>query len=79
MRDAVLLSYAKGDFDATELVRLASASKLLTGLAVWSLIERGEFTPASFLPEWSGTDARADVTLGQLMACLLPASTPPPT
>ena len=70
--DGPLLSYEKGAFSTDDPIRLASASKLLTGLGVWKLIEEGVLAesdrPADSLAVWSGTDARADITLGQLMS-----------
>ena len=70
--DGVLLSYEKGAFSTSDTVRIASSSKLLTGLAVWSLVEDGVLSETDrageLLDEWSGTDARADVTLADLMS-----------
>ena len=70
--DGELLRYEKGAFSVSEPVRLASASKLLTGLAVWSLMERGVLAESDRVGDrvrvWNAGDARAEVTLEQLMS-----------
>ena len=79
--DGALLIYEKGTFRVSQPVRLASASKLLTGLAVWSLVEDGQLSETDrtgeLLSVWSAQDARADVTLRDLMSFTSGLNTPP--
>ena len=72
--DGVLFSYSKSDFTAQTPVNIASATKLVTGLGVWSLVEGGALSEADAPQDWldfwatEPTDPRSDITLSQLMS-----------
>lgn len=70
--NGVLLSFEKGSFSVNETIRLASASKLLTGLSVWSLIEEAVLTegdkPADIISGWPTDFGGTDITLDHLMS-----------
>ena len=69
-----LYRYEKGAVRADTQVNIASASKLLTGLAVWTVIETGALSEASrpqdHIGAWTDapSDPRARVTVDQLMS-----------
>lgn len=69
-----LYRYEKGTVRADSQVNIASASKLYTGLAVWSLIETGalseETTPQDHIPFWTRdpADERSTVTIDHLLS-----------
>ena len=70
--NGVLVSTEKGNFTFDDTIRLASASKLLTGLAVWSLVETGEIslsdTTADLIVDWPAASGEDDVTVSHLMS-----------
>ena len=72
--NGTLYRYEKGGLSASDELRIASATKLITGLGVWSLIESGTLelssSPGALIPFWTqdASDPRADVTLAQLLA-----------
>ena len=70
----VIHVYEKGSFSTGATIRIASATKLITGVAIWRLIEAGELElstrPATLISFWNdpGSDLRGVVTLEQLMS-----------
>lgn len=70
----VLFRYEKGSFTSSDIVNIASATKLITGLGVWSLIEDGQLSetdnPQDYIAGWTGetTDSRTKITLSQLLS-----------
>lgn len=70
----VIFEYEKGDTPANEVYRVASASKLLTGLTLMRLVEAEALSlsdsPQSLLPDWTAetTDLRSRVTLEQALS-----------
>lgn len=70
--NGVLISTEKGSFTFDDTLRLASASKLLTGAAVWSLVEAGDLslsdTTAELITGWPTDSGGDDVTLSQLLS-----------
>ena len=68
----VLHTYEKGDFTVDDPIRIASASKLLSGLTLWLLIEEGtlarEDRPQDYLDYWTDLEpaGRSAVTLDML-------------
>lgn len=71
-QNGVLLSLEKGDFSVNDSIRLASSSKFLTGLSVWSLIEEGALTeadkPSELIAGWPQNRGGTDITLNHLMS-----------
>ena len=71
--DGILFSHVKGGFALDASYRSASATKLVTGLTIWRLIEDGTLArdsrPQDFIDFWTDLsgDPRADVTLDQLI------------
>ncbi|MEM7731113.1 MAG: serine hydrolase, partial [Pseudomonadota bacterium] len=69
-----LYRYEKGSVQADTVLNIASATKLQTGLAVWSLIEDAALSetskPQDHIAFWATdpSDPRATVTLDQLMS-----------
>lgn len=72
--DGEIFRYEKGAFKTSDRIRVASATKLITGLAVWSLVEDGVLSPADkpgdVIPFWTNIlgDFRAMITLDDLMS-----------
>lgn len=70
--NGVLVSTEKGNFTFDDTLRLASASKFLTGAAVWSLVETGELslsdTTADLITDWPTDSGGDEVTVSQLMS-----------
>lgn len=68
-----LYSFSKGGIGADDELAIASASKLVFGLASWQLIEDGTMArgdhPQAYIDYWTTVsgDGRADITLDQLM------------
>lgn len=81
--DGIIFKHEKGDFRTNNSIAIASASKLVTGLAVWSLVESGEVSllsrPADLLEFWADTqgDPRSGVTLEQLLSFTSGFNDPP--
>jgi len=79
----LLFSYEKGDFKTSDIVSIASATKLITGLGVWSLVEDGQLSeadnPQSYIAGWTNdsTDSRSQVTLSQLLSFTSGFNNPP--
>lgn len=73
-KDGVLFAYEKGDFLTSDVVSVASATKLITGLGVWSLVEEAQLSmsdkPQDHIEFWTSStqDQRSSVTLAQLMS-----------
>ena len=69
-----LYRYEKGAVTADTPLGLASASKLLSGVALWTLIEDGTLslddTPQDHIPGWTSdpSDPRARITLDHLLS-----------
>ncbi len=78
-----IYTYAKGDFQLDEAYFVASATKLVTGLTVWLLVEDGTLSrddnPQAYIDFWSDLsgDARSDVTLDQLLGFTSGFTAPP--
>lgn len=70
----VLYTYEKGAFRTSDVIRFASATKMITGLAAWSLVEQGDLSLADRVADrigfWTAdpADARSHVTLEQTLA-----------
>lgn len=79
----VLYSYEKGSFRTEQQIRIASASKLVFGLAIWSLVEAGTLQrssqPQDFISFWTDIpgDGRSDITLDQLLGFTSGFNEPP--
>lgn len=73
-KDGELFRYEKGNFKADTAVNIASATKLYTGLGVWSLVEQGtlslDTTPQTYIDFWTNDpfDNRSDVSISSLMS-----------
>ena len=73
-RSGVVYRFQKGSFSPTAPVLLASASKLLAGVTIMRLVDRGVMRlddhPQRYLPWWttSAADSRSQVTLQQLLS-----------
>ncbi|MEM9705288.1 MAG: serine hydrolase domain-containing protein [Pseudomonadota bacterium] len=69
----VLHVFEKGDRRIDDVLPVASASKLVTGLTLWILIEAGDLdlsdNPQRYLPYWTADEpqSRSAVTLSQLL------------
>lgn len=74
---------SKGSIDPNTPLNIASASKLYTGLGVWSLVESGaldpEANPQDRIGSWTSdpTDPRADITLEHLLSFQSGFNSPP--
>lgn len=68
-----ILTIEKSNFTTDQPYRIASASKWLTGYAIWTLVESGQLAladnPQDYLAFWTSdpADPRSAVTLEQLM------------
>lgn len=69
-----IFSYEKGSLPRTETHRLASASKLLSGITIFRLVEAGTMSlddhPQDYIPWWTDDagDERSQVTLEDLLS-----------
>ncbi len=78
-----LFTYEKGDFSVDDIINVASATKLITGLGVWSLVENGQLSetsrPQDFIDFWTNdpSDQRSEITLSQLLSFTSGFNTPP--
>lgn len=81
--DGVLYTYEKGNFSVDEPIRVGSATKIATGLAIWRLVEDGALSltdnPQSQIGFWTNVEpgGRSGVTLEQLMAFTSGFTNPP--
>lgn len=72
--EGILLSYEKGSFETSDIVELASATKFITGLGVWSLIQEESLAesdfPQDYIDFWTSdmNDIRSAISLSQLMS-----------
>ncbi|MEE8306640.1 MAG: serine hydrolase domain-containing protein, partial [Gammaproteobacteria bacterium] len=79
----VLLDYEKGNFATSERHLLASATKWLSALVIYRLIEQGVMAPLDqpqdYLGYWTGdpNDSRSRITLEQLLAFTSGFNNPP--
>ncbi len=79
----VLYSYEKGSFETDQSILIASASKMVFGLTVWTLVEDGRLSetsqPQDFISFWTNIagDGRSDVTLDQLLGFTSGFNQPP--
>ncbi len=79
----VVFSYEKGSFPADTQYLLASASKLLSGATIFTLVEDGTLSlsdrPADIIPWWTNdpADARSQVTLEHLLSFTSGFNDPP--
>lgn len=70
----ILLDYEKGDLPAEQPHRIASASKMMIGAAVFRLVERGVLSlddnPQDYISWWTNDpeDLRSRITLAQLLS-----------
>ena len=68
-----VFTYSKGNFDADTAVYIASATKLIFGLAVWQLVDDGLLArgdnPQDYISFWTDVagDGRSEITLDQLL------------
>lgn len=78
-----LFSYEKGTFSVDDVVNIASATKLITGLGVWSLVEDGQLSessqPQNYIGFWTSdpADGRSEITVSQLMSFTSGFNNPP--
>jgi len=81
--DGILFRYEKGDFQSSDIVNIASATKLITGLGVWTLIEDETLSetdsPKDYINFWTSDpmDSRSGVTVSQLMSFTSGFNNPP--
>ncbi|MEL6257983.1 MAG: serine hydrolase domain-containing protein, partial [Pseudomonadota bacterium] len=72
--NGVIFSHEKGAFAVDERVPLGSATKMVTGLLIWDLVDAGVLTtednPQDHIGFWTDIagDGRSEVELGQLLA-----------
>ena len=66
------LAFEKNNLSVNDPLKIASASKLLTGLAIWSEIENGtlseDMKPSDFISSWPKERRSEEVSLGQLLS-----------
>ena len=81
--NGTLYSYEKGTFSVDDIINIASATKLITGLGVWSLVEDGQLSessqPQDYIEFWTSdpADTRSEITLSQLMSFTSGFNNPP--